>query len=162
MEEITIVDCDCKDSLYYELFYTRAALIDKNNVLVERHLDGSILLPGTIYVNSDLEHIMSHLKYKLGVNYNADELSKIFLVNHFQGDIPFDDSFVFRKAITSYFLGKYKGIDFTLARDIDCSSFKFMDIDELIEMTSIKSKNEVVDSNNRETNKVLKLLKKVE
>jgi len=160
MKKIIISENLKSEDISYKLNCSRAILVDNDNVLVERHLDGSILLPGIIYVNSDLENLLKHLNFKLGVDYSSDDLIEKILVEHFQSGIQFDDTLISREVITKYFLGKFKGIDYTKIKDFDYGLLKLIDIDDVIEITSKEFKNGIVDSNNRETNKVLKMLKK--
>jgi hypothetical protein len=151
------------NSLKFNTSYARAILVDRDNVLVECHLDGSFLLPGSICVSSTKEHILTFLKYKLGVEYNFNELKKKFLIKHFcdELDDSFDDFLVSKILCTDFFEGKYKGIDYNAARATDYSLLKLIDIDELIELTSHESKNKIVCCNNIETNTALKVYKKL-
>ena len=140
----------------------RAILVDRGNVLIEKHPNGAFLLPGFFYNEDAYNFLIKYLKNSLGVSYNNDTLKEIFLLEHFQKIFSFDDELdIMRLVKTKYFLGQYKGIDFSVLKNEDYNKFKLMDIDEIIDLTSTESSNNIVKFCNEDTNEALKVLKKV-
>ena len=140
----------------------RAILVDNDNVLVERHPNGAFLLPGFFCEKTFNTELLNYLKCNLGVDYSDKVLEEILLLEHYQKVFSFDEELdIMRLVQTKYFLGKFMGIDYDATKSKDFDTFKLMDIDEIIELTSKESDNNLVKFCNRDTNEALKVLKKV-
>ena len=164
MEHIVINDHGIKkEDAVLGTSCSRAILVDNNNVLVERHPNGAFLLPGFFCEENANGRLLTYLKSNLGIDYSDKLLEEILLLEHYQNICSFDEELdIMRLVKTKYFFGKYMGIDYTVTKSRDFDTFKLMDIDDVIALTSCDSDNNLVRFCNRDTNEALiKVFKKV-
>lgn len=158
MENIIIDDNNInKHKVKISLPYVRAVLFYNDNVLVEKNCDGSIILPGTVVNCPAKEYLIKDLSKKLGYDMMESDLTKFLFLDHYCNGVIFDDSLI----ETDYYYGRYKGIDFTKTLKNNINLLKLINIDELIEMTSISYEDEGVNFSNKETHEALKVFKKI-
>ena len=163
MENIIINDCNLNNKDVSILSTSvRAVLFDNDNILVERHVDGSIILPGSFFNCPAKELLIKDLAIKLGVSYDESDLTKFLFLNHYQSNYNLDDSINIPRLVeVDYFFGRFRGIDYVKSLKENNYSLKLINLDDLIKMTSGSFENDIVNFNNRETNEALKVYKKV-
>ena len=168
MEVITINEdnlkkCDIEKSS----IKVRAILYHNDNILVANY-NGIYLLPGgKVESNESIyDALQRELLEETGVLYTESELKPILKLRYYQKDyLTTDNKTLNRYILTHYYVGKFRGIDFTKVRrsqrEIEGNfRLQLMDMEELYK-DMLLCDNPRKDYFNRELNEVVKVYKKV-
>ena len=149
MEELVINEDNLQNE-EIEIFEdkARALLVCDSKLLVIDYGNTCLFPGGKIEKNEeDIDALIRELEEELGIIYTKEELSPLFKLKYYQKNYPTRNNKIKNRCITtSYYIGKFKGINLNNTNRTESEKettfdIKLISVDDLYERTNLLTEN---------------------